>query len=89
MLGKHQQVSVTGGEPPHLILDAVELVIFRTFHEGWALCSPEVANAERLFSWPYSCVHVKSKGSRVMAGLVPVGVLTARQPKAAVRSACG
>jgi hypothetical protein len=25
---------VTGGEPPHLILDAVELVIFRTFHEG-------------------------------------------------------
>jgi hypothetical protein len=34
MLGKHQQVSVTGGEPPHSILDVVELVIFRTFHEG-------------------------------------------------------
>jgi hypothetical protein len=54
ILGKHQQVSVTGGEPPHLILDAVELVIFRTFHEGWVLCSHEVANAERPFSRPYS-----------------------------------
>jgi hypothetical protein len=89
MLGKHQQVSVTGGEPSHLILDAVQLVIFRTFHAGWALCSPEVANAERLFSRSYSCVHVKSKGSRVIAGLVPVGVLTARRPKAAVPSASG
>ena len=70
MLGKHQQVSVIGGEPPHLILDSVELVIFRMFHEGMGTLSTDVANAERLFSRPYSDVEcMKSKGSRIMADL--------------------
>ncbi len=88
MTGERQQVSVIGGKPPHLILDAVELVIFGTFHvKGGALflrgrkgrTSPQSALFRRR-------THAKGKGARVMAGPVLMWVSIARRLAAALRS---
>jgi hypothetical protein len=67
MTGERQQVSVIGGKPPHLILDAVELVIFGTFHVKGERFFSAAGKAERLLSRPYSGVEhtqrAKARGS--------------------------
>jgi hypothetical protein len=88
MTGKRQQVSVIGGKPPHLILDAVELVIFGTFHVRLgALFLRSRKGRTSPQSALFRCgTHAKGKGARFMAGPVPMWASTARRLAVALRS---